>query len=77
MESGGGGGGGRRDRGEGSCRIERHFFRIHICMDQLVSKDSLKFGQKRNVRLKIVASGCDQCVWPVGVVAGCGHWVGH
>ena len=29
---------------------------------------------KRNVRLKIVASGCDQCVWPVGVVAGCGHW---
>ena len=39
------------------------------------------FGQilncKRNVRLKIVASGCDQCVWPVGVVAGCGHWVGH
>ena len=33
--------------------------------------------KKRNVRLKIVAIGCDQCVWPVGVVAGCGHWVGH
>ena len=31
---------------------------------------------KRNVRLKIVASGCDQSVCPVGVVAGCGHWVG-
>ena len=30
---------------------------------------------KRNVRLKIVASGCDQSVWPVGVVAGCGRWV--
>ena len=27
--------------------------------------------------MKNVASGCDQCVWPVGVVAGCGHWVGH
>ena len=26
---------------------------------------------------KIVASGCDQCVWAVGVVAGHGHWVGH
>ena len=24
-----------------------------------------------------VASGCDQCVWSVGVVAGCGHWVEH
>ena len=24
-----------------------------------------------------VGSGHDQCVWPVGVVAGCGHWVGH
>ena len=22
-----------------------------------------------------MASGCDQCVWPVGVVAGYGHWV--
>ena len=22
-----------------------------------------------------MASECDQCVWPVGVVAGCGHWV--
>ena len=32
---------------------------------------------KRNVRLKIVASGCNQCVWAVGVVAGHGHWVGH
>ena len=32
---------------------------------------------KRNVRMKIVASGYDQCVWPVGVVAECGHWVGH
>ena len=32
---------------------------------------------KRNVRLKIVVSGCDQCVWPVGVVAGYGHRVGH
>ena len=29
---------------------------------------------KRNVRLNIVASGCDQSVWPIGVVAGCGHW---
>ena len=38
----------------------------------------IKFGEKkRNVRLKIVASGCDQSVWPVGVVTGCGHWVGH
>ena len=25
----------------------------------------------------IVASGCDQCVWVVGVVAGNGHWVEH
>ena len=32
---------------------------------------------KRNVRLKIVASGCDQCLWPVGVVSGHGHWIGH
>ena len=32
--------------------------------------------KKRNVRLKIVASGCDQCVWPVGMAAGYGHWVG-
>ena len=31
---------------------------------------------KRNVRLKIVASRCDQCVWVVGVVAGSGHWYG-
>ena len=38
---------------------------------------TLKFRNKRNVRMKIVASECDQCVWPVGVVAGCGHWVGH
>ena len=28
------------------------------------------FWCKRNVRLKIVASGCDQCVWAVGVVTG-------
>ena len=27
-------------------------------------------------RLKNVASGCDQCAWPVGVVTGCGHWGG-
>ena len=27
--------------------------------------------------LKIVASGCDQCVWAVGVVTGHGHWLGH
>ena len=20
-----------------------------------------------------MASGCDQCMWPVGVVVGCGH----
>ena len=38
---------------------------------------TLKFRKKRNVRMKIVASESDQCVWPVGVVAGCGHWVGH
>ena len=37
----------------------------------------LVVGGKRNVRLKNVASGCDKCVWPVGVIAGCGHWVGH
>ena len=24
-----------------------------------------------------MASGCDQCVWAVGVLAGHGHWVGH
>ena len=24
-----------------------------------------------------MASGCDQCVWAVGVVAGHGHWIGH
>ena len=29
------------------------------------------------VRMKNVASGCDQCVWSVGLVAGCGHWVEH
>ena len=22
-----------------------------------------------------MASGCDQCMWPVGVVSGCGQWV--
>ena len=27
--------------------------------------------------LVIVASGCDQCMWAVGVVAGHGHWLGH
>ena len=32
---------------------------------------------KINARLKIVASGCDQGVWAVGVVAGHGHWLGH
>ena len=32
--------------------------------------NNLIFWCKRNVRLKIVASGCDQCVWTVGVVAG-------
>ena len=32
------------------------------------------FGQILKLqRLKIVASGCDQCVWAVGVVAGHGH----
>ena len=25
--------------------------------------------------MKIVASGCNQCVRPVGVVTGCGHCV--
>ena len=34
-------------------------------------------GPKRNARLKIVANGCDQCLWPVDVVVGCGHRVGH
>ena len=33
--------------------------------------------QKRSVRMKNAASGFDQCVRPVGVVAGYGHWVGH
>ena len=32
---------------------------------------------KRNVWLKIVASGCDQCVWEDGVVAGHRYWIGH
>ena len=35
------------------------------------------FKCKRNVRLKIVAIGCDQCMWPVGVVGECGHWLVH
>ena len=37
------------------------------------------FSSKNLKKCKVekVASGCDQCVWPVGVVAGCGHWVGH
>ena len=35
------------------------------------------FEKKKNVTLKIVVSGCDQCVWPVRVVVVCGHWVGH
>ena len=30
---------------------------------------------KRNVRMKIVASGYDQCVWPVRVASRCGRWV--
>ena len=42
-----------------------------------ISFTVFNFGPERNVRFKIVASGCDQCMWPVGVVAGCGHWVGH
>ena len=33
-------------------------------------------GVIRNVRLKNVASGCDQCMWPVSVVAGCGYSLG-
>ena len=59
------------------CRTKKwkrsRFFSISPTHGKII----LKFGPKRNVRLKIVASGCDQCVWPVGVVAGCGHWVGH
>ena len=35
---------------------------------------NFKVQNKRNVKLNIVASGCDQSVWPIGVVAGCGHW---
>ena len=34
---------------------------------------NFKVQNKRNVKLNIVASGCDQSVWPIGVVAGCGH----
>ena len=34
-----------------------------------------KRTKKINVQIKIVASGCDQCVWAAGVVTGCGHWV--
>ena len=32
----------------------------------------LHFGQ--NVEIKLVASGCDQCVGPVDMVTGCGQW---
>ena len=31
---------------------------------------------RRNIKLKVVASGCDQCMWPVGVVTGYDYWVG-
>ena len=42
-----------------------------------ISFTVFNFGAERNVRFKIVASGCDQCVLPVGVVPVCGHWVRH
>ena len=42
-----------------------------------ISFTVFNFGSERNIRFKIVASGCDQCIWPVGVVLECGHWVGH
>ena len=31
----------------------------------------------QNVRLKIVASGCDQCMWAVTAIAGYGHSEGY
>ena len=40
----------------------------------------ISFFSLKNVKkckVENVASGCDQRVWQVGVVAGCGHWVGH
>ena len=33
------------------------------------------FYCKRNVRWKIVPTGCNKCVWEVGVVAACGDCV--
>ena len=39
----------------------------------------VKLCPKRTIyiKLKIVASGCDQCVWAVGAVTGHGNWLGH
>ena len=51
-----------------------------ICSSNIRHPESIHcacYAISENVRLKIVASGCDQCVWVVGVVAGHGHWVGH
>ena len=46
------------------------FFKTYISF----FSPNFKVQNKRNVKLNIVASGCDQSVWPIGVVAGCGHW---
>ena len=35
-----------------------------------ISFTVFNFSPERNLRFKIVASGCDQCVWPVDVVTG-------
>ena len=35
-------------------------------------KFALKFPSERNIRCNIVATGCDQCMWAVGAVAGYG-----
>ena len=46
------------------------FFKTYISF----FSPNFKVQNKRNVKLNIVASGCDQSMWPIGVVAGCGHW---
>ena len=56
---------------------------LHLFYLSNIKNIFLMFGtlqkecKRSSVRMKIVASGCDQCVRPVGVVAGYDGWVWH
>ena len=53
-----------------SCFLQGNIF---LLSPQLVILSQDQFIQKRNVEMKNVASGSNQCGWSVGVVAGYGQ----